>query len=579
MALRVALLLVWIALTLTASVTAWRISARDGLARVEAQGVSDLRLASDRVVGSLLQFREVAVLAAGHPEVVALARKYRHKDAGTNTRRDAKVSLTLQRLADHAGARDIRLIGTDGTVLAGPPDGPQKVAITRALARAEQGATGFDHRIDPANGQRIFTFATPVFAPQGGVIGIVQLRLNARNVEAEGRGNPVPVWFTDADGVSFLTNRTDLVLLAPQGVTPDPAHYPPGSTTPYEPFTRRELLGRVLVSGEGSLRGPGLEISRHLPVIEMTGHALAVTGSVTRAARLAALSTAAGFLAVGAVLFALWERRRALAEANAALEARVTERTAELRDTNAELHRTQAELVQAGKLSALGQMSAGISHELNQPLMAISSYAENAELLLERGRAQEAGASLTRIAEMAHRMGRIIRNLRAFARQESAPATPVELAAVVDRALEMLETRIERAGVRLIWQRPETAAVVLGGEVRLSQVVLNLLSNALDAMEGRPDPQIEIVIRPADTLICLSITDSGPGIADPSRIFDPFYSTKEVGTAEGIGLGLSISYGLIQGFGGSLRGENLPEGRGARFTIELRAAPDGEDSA
>lgn len=567
---RVAILLIWIALTLTASIGVWRVSAREGLARIETQGQSDLRLASDRLVAALLQFREVAVLAADHPDVVALAQSYTEGGQDGDWR-DAAVSLTLQRLADHAGARDIWLIAPDGSVLAGPQESPERMVMSRALARAAQGATGSDHFVDPATGERLFIFAAPVFGAQGAVTGVVLLRLSAQEIEAEGRGNPVPVWFTDTDGVSFLTNRSDLVLLARKEARPDPAIYPAGSIAGLIRFHERPLLGRVLVSGAGSLAGPALEVSRDLPVIAMQGHALAAADPVLRAARLAALATAAGFLSVGAVIFALWERRRALAEANAALEARVAERTAELSTANEELRRTQAELVQAGKLSALGQMSAGISHELNQPLMAISSYTENAELLLARGRMAEAGETLGKIGAMAHRMARIIRNLRAFARQESEPASRVGLAAVVESALEMLDQRLARAGVNVDWQRPDFPAIVMGGEVRLSQVVTNLVSNAIEAMEGQAERRITIRLSRADGMIRLTLRDTGPGIAEPERIFDPFYSTKEAGSAEGLGLGLSISYGLVQGFGGTLRGENAPGG-GAIFTVDLREA-------
>ena len=575
MRLRITLLLLWLTLTLVASFAVWRVSVREGLARIEAQGASDLRLASDRLVAALLQFREVAVLAADHPDVVALAQSFTQEGRAGGAWRDEAVSLTLQRLADHAGARDIWLIAPDGAVLAGPVGAPVQVAISEALARAAQGATGSDHFVDPTSGLRLFTFAAPVFAPEGRVIAIVRLQVRADDIEAEGRGNPVPVWFTDADGVVFLTNRSDLVLSTQSMDVPDPRAYPAGTTGAGTPWVRRGFAGRELLSGEGSLAGPGLEVTRALPVIGMTGHGLALADPVLRSARLVALSTAAGFLALGAVLLALWERRRTLALANVVLEARVAARTAELSAANEELQRTQTELVQAGKLSALGQMSAGISHELNQPLMAISSYAENAELLLERGRFQEAGETLGRIGGMAHRMGRIIRNLRAFARQESEPATRVGLAAVVESALEMLEARIARADVRVIWQRPDFPAIVMGGEVRLSQVVLNLLANALDAMEGAPTRQLSIAITRAGDLIRLTVADTGPGIADPSRIFDPFYSTKEIGSAEGLGLGLSISYGLVQGFGGSLRSENAPSG-GAVFIVDLLEAPQRE---
>jgi two-component system C4-dicarboxylate transport sensor histidine kinase DctB len=107
----------------------------------------------------------------------------------------------------------------------------------------------------------------------------------------------------------------------------------------------------------------------------------------------------------------------------------------------------------------------------------------------------------------------------------------------------------------------------LGGEVRLGQVFVNLINNAADAMADATEKRIEIVLDRGPRL-SVSVRDTGPGIAEPDRIFDPFYSTKAVGSSEGMGLGLSISYGLVQSFGGNIRGANAPGG-GAMFTVEL----------
>ena len=159
----------------------------------------------------------------------------------------------------------------------------------------------------------------------------------------------------------------------------------------------------------------------------------------------------------GAILFLTAERRQVLARANAALESRVASRTAELsrinetlrseiaerREAEAALKRAQDELVQVGKLSALGQMSAGISHELNQPLMAIRSFAENGTKFLERENTEQAQRNLSKIAELAGRMARIIKNLKAFARQESEPAARVDLVYVASAAMELTETVIK----------------------------------------------------------------------------------------------------------------------------------------
>ena len=265
---------------------------------------------------------------------------------------------------------------------------------------------------------------------------------------------------------------------------------------------------------------------------------------------------------------------------NQVLEVRVAERTAELSEANAHLRhevrerqeaeaalkRAQADLVQAGKLSALGLMSAGISHELNQPLMAIRSFAENGAAYLARGRSEVAGENLGRISELARRMGRIIQNLRAFSRQESEAPDRVDVVAVLAGVVEMTEARVAQEGVELAFDRPPYPVWVRGGEVRLGQVFLNLVSNALDAMQGHERRVLRLGIAEGQG-ITVTVADTGPGIADPGKVFDPFYTTKKIGAAEGMGLGLSISYGIVQSFGGDIRGQNSPEG--AVFSVRL----------
>ncbi|KIQ69571.1 His Kinase A (phospho-acceptor) domain protein/Histidine kinase-, DNA gyrase B [Wenxinia marina DSM 24838] len=241
---------------------------------------------------------------------------------------------------------------------------------------------------------------------------------------------------------------------------------------------------------------------------------------------------------------------------------------AERLEAEARLKKAQGDLVQAAKLSALGEMSAGISHELNQPLMAIRYFADNARGFLARGRPEVADGNLQRIGEMARRMGRIIRNLRAFARQENEALSDIGLAAVIEQVVEMAEVRARAAGATILWTAPDAPLVVRAGEVRLAQVILNLVTNAIDAMEGTPERRVEITARRADGRAVVEVRDTGPGIAEPERIFDPFYTTKSVGGEEGMGLGLSISYGLVQSFGGAIRGRNR-DGGGAVFTVEL----------
>jgi len=144
----------------------------------------------------------------------------------------------------------------------------------------------------------------------------------------------------------------------------------------------------------------------------------------------------------------------------------------------------------------------------------------------------------------------------------------VHLQNVIQVVLEMVEAHARTAGVTIAWEPPAEPIYVRAGEVRLQQVVLNLVGNAIDAMIGQPEPRMEIGVSISEGRVQVSVRDSGPGIAEPEKIFDPFYTTKEVSDSEGMGLGLSISYGLVQSFGGDIRGRNHPDG-GAVFTVEL----------
>lgn len=565
----------------------WWFGYQSALDQLEQRGRSDLALASDRLTGELSRYRELAVLMADHPVVAAAV-----------DGRGAGTADLLRQTADKTGSLDILVVGRSGIEVASASgSGAEAHAATPYFDRAMDGALGIYHLVHDRYGQRTFLFAAPVFSAEGPVTGAVIVVVNIDAVEAVWRGARPTVFFTDELGVTFISNRSELVFMARdpgaarRGAT---AEYAPGVLRPFITYDARDQRGHSVWSVQGQRYVPGraLHLSLPLPVIQMTGEALLDVAPARLLARLQAGVAAAICLAFGAMLFLATERRRTLAEANARLESAVEARTAELSRTNADLRhevseriateaqlkKAQADLVQAGKLSALGQMSAGISHELNQPLMAIRSYAENAEAFLERGKADVAGQNLGRIADLARRMGRIIRNLRAFAKQESEGMTNVDLPDVITAVLEITQTRAKTTGVDILWQPPATPLIVRGGEVRLQQVVLNLVSNAMDAMEGQEAPQrIELDAAMVDGRVELYVRDTGPGLDEPDRIFDPFYSTKQV-SQDGMGLGLSISYGLVQSFGGMIRGRNHPAG-GAVFTVTLDAAEQAEAAA
>jgi len=292
----------------------------------------------------------------------------------------------------------------------------------------------------------------------------------------------------------------------------------------------------------------------------MRAEALIDLNSAAKIANLQASMTAVFVLFLGALLLVTTQRRRVLADANAQLELKVAERTADLKSA-------QSELVKAGKLSALGKMSAGISHELNQPLMAIQQYSENAVRFLKLNHTKNIKSNLDEIAKLSQRMARIIKNLRAFARNEHEPMGRVNVVDVINSSLKIVQDRIENTQTELKYDLPKTPAIVKAGEVRLGQVILNLISNALDAMEASPSRHLTIRIT-TESKVKIHIADTGPGIDDPERMFDPFYTTKSVDKGEGLGLGLSISYGLVQSFGGNIVGMNTATGAQLVVTLD-----------
>jgi len=190
-------------------------------------------------------------------------------------------------------------------------------------------------------------------------------------------------------------------------------------------------------------------------------------------------------------------------------------------------------------------MSAGISHELNQPLSAIQNYAENTKKLIDRDRGAEARANLSLISEQIQRMGRIIVNLRSFARKETEPLEVVDIGAIIDAAIALSSQRAKSESVTVHTDLPPQTVQVEAGHVRLQQVIVNLLSNAMDAMAEHPQKSIWVELACRAGSAHLVVRDTGPGLAEPSRAFEPFYTTKEIGASKGLGLGLSISYGII----------------------------------
>lgn len=231
---------------------------------------------------------------------------------------------------------------------------------------------------------------------------------------------------------------------------------------------------------------------------------------------------------------------------------------------------TRDELIQSAKLAALGQMAAGIGHELNQPLAALRAHIHSATTLIGRGKGEQAVTNLDKMKGLTGRMADQISHIRRFARRPDAQLRPVDLTAAVRDALSLLEHRFEEEAVDIQLSLPAgTAVMVMAEPVRLEQVAVNLIGNALDAVKDRPRRQVHATIEQAgaDARLIVADTGSGIGAGDIGAVFDPFFTTKPVGS--GLGLGLSISYNIVKDFGGEI--SILETGaHGTQFLVSLK---------
>lgn len=560
-----------------AGVFTWRQSLAQSLDDTARRGDNVLLLATTALSGELERFERLPPLIAEQDAVTRLA-----QDPG-NLTLITEANTYLRRIQRQLGATDIYLMDTTGLTIAASNFDTDTSFIGGNFAfrpyffEAMTGKTGRFYALGTTSRKRGYYFGAPVQV-EDRIAGVLAIKIDLDAIENTWTGGDYAVLVTDPEGVIFLSSRPDWRFSAMRPLSVESRNRI-AATRRYAD-TSIGLLQNTLVSVHR--RNPVLKIAdadgtraylqRDMPMTAAgwTVHVLIDTAP----ARSAALSLAlVAMLALGVLAMlgaVVWQRRLQLderlqvqAEARADLERRVTERTHELRQA-------QADLVQAGKMAALGQMSAALSHEFNQPLAAARTYADNAGVLMDRGRMPEARANIDRILRLIDRMTSISRHLRSFARAPGQKLSHVALAEVVEAAVEIAALRIRAAQATLTIDLPPDLPQVVAGPVRLQQVLVNILTNAADAVEGLDRREISLTAEPTGEAVLIRITDSGPGVPEglASRIFDPFFSTKGVG--KGLGLGLSISYNIIKDFGGDL---SVTSGPGANFVIRLATAP------
>jgi two-component system C4-dicarboxylate transport sensor histidine kinase DctB len=234
------------------------------------------------------------------------------------------------------------------------------------------------------------------------------------------------------------------------------------------------------------------------------------------------------------------------------------------------LHLLQDELVQANKLAVLGQVATGVAHEINQPVAAIRSYVDSAAAMLARGSLSLVNDNLAAVAALTERIGRITSELKSFARKSSATPTAVDVDDAIDGALLLLGASLRAGGIEVERRASAIRVRALAERIRLEQVVVNLLQNAIDALADHTAPRIQIAVETDAARVRIMISDNGPGLTEQvaAALFQPFVTTKP----QGLGLGLVISRDILAEFGGVL--ELVRTGPdGAAFTIGLKRKP------
>ncbi|MBI5322083.1 MAG: sensor histidine kinase [Bradyrhizobium sp.] len=564
-----------LALVAGASWLGYAVAFQRGLDHLHVAAQQRLAMEAARLDGHLSRFEYLPSLLETSPSV------FRLLAAPADAALQHSVSLYLKSINLLAGADNLYVLGVSGDTLAaadfeepGTPVGQNlsyRPYVSEALAKGRGAFFGVG--ITSARAGYYLSYA---LKEGGATRGVATVKVNLDSFERAWR---------DIDSDIILLDERQVAILASR----DGWRYRPMAPLSAQ---MRDEISRSKPYGNHDLTPLGWTVVARSRVTTESGTAYTVSEfpinrglwklvllddeAPTRQTALviggmSGLASMVALLAAGLVLQRRREIRQRLANqaalqaAHDMLETRVQERTAELRAA-------QDELVHAGKLAALGQMSAGIVHELNQPLAALQTAADNAISYVDRGSIGDARGNLTRIGELVRRLGRLTSQLRVFAYKSSSPLDTVSVEHAMAESLKILAGRVKDGGVDVV-TGIDADLCVLADQTRLEQLFCNIVANALDAVESveRKSILIRATRELGQAARCrIAISNSGPAIASDvlQRMFEPFVTTKPAG--KGLGLGLMLSNHIARSFGGELHARNLPDG--AEFVVILPLA-------
>lgn len=561
----------------------WWIARLGGLDRLERQLDDRLTVSLRAVESEIERYRYLPDVVSQDPRIVALL-----ADGGAEA--IAIANRYLQVVRDMAGADELYVVDIAGTTLAASNwNEPgsfvgHNYAFRPYFTDAIRTGAGRFYAVGVTTGRPGYFLSSRVTSA-GKPIGVVVAKVDmAPLAQTWARAGDLTA-VADRDGVIFMSGEPRWTYHPLHPLTPATIarlqaerRYDGIDLAAMEPLTpvAAERGGElsVAVGGEEFLLGQRdvepdqWRLLSALPLAPVEAEARLMGG----------LAALASMLAFAIALF--WRQRQQLTrmklEQNAVLERRVAERTIALAHeveertrTELELRTTQEGLLHAAKLAALGRMSAAIVHEVSQPLSALDNTLAAAGLHAERQATGEVQRNLTSARSLLKRMQRTVKHLKTFSsRRDTAPPEPVDVNLAIEAAIEIVLPRARQHGVLIAFERNDRLEPVSGNAIRLEQVLINLLLNALDATIAAGNARISVAASPVQTRMCIAVTDTGGGISSEARerLFEPFFTTKKTG--EGLGLGLSISRTIIEEFGGALSLLPHPAG-GTEARIEL----------
>ncbi len=539
-----------------------------------------------------------------------------------------RVNLELERINRLAQTSAIYIIDAGGTVIASSnwrgavSFVGEDLTFRPYFKEAIKGRPGRYFALGTTSHVRGYYFSAPITSKTSVPMGVLTVKVQLQRLEDIWAKGSEKVIVTDPQGVIFITsyapwkfralhplsrNVTEKLRKSRRygDIEPDALTGTAISMTG-DDSTLLELRNDAVAPKDRRIKGrhPYLIQSRTMPNAGWTVHILSDLSHIDNYVRNMMLLMTVFLAALFLLCMLLHNRRKTrrerlileehartmLQQANEQLEGKVKQRTQELTRINSRLHEeieehkqteqelrsTQNELIQAGKLAAIGQMAASITHEINQPLSAIRMYADNACLFLDQRRPDEARKNLSDIAVVITKMAEITRHLKSFARKSPGEATPTLLSEPITSALTLLNLRIKKQKVQVHANLPTTDIYVLAESIRLEQVLVNVIGNGLDAITTQQDKKITLNVTFDRQWVTIILHDSGPGIAAEhiDQLFDPFFTTKK--EDRGLGLGLSLSRAIIHDFGGTILADNHPE-EGTVVTIILQRTKSGKD--